>query len=84
MSQRLDYPREVPAMWLDLAHVIAGAELPRGAAPRAMPRTERIAATQTNTTERGAGVRHLAACAGAVVACLAWPGVAGLIDQLLG
>jgi hypothetical protein len=83
MSQQLDYPREVPAMWLDLAHVIAGAELPRSGVPRAMPSTERMAPA-THTQARGAGVRHLAACVGAVVACLAWPGVAGLIDQLLG
>lgn len=83
MSQRLDYPREVPAMWLDLAHVIAGAEMTRGGAPRAMAYTDEVAAPAASGS-RGAGMRHLAACFGAVVACLAWPGMAELIDQLLG
>lgn len=84
MSQMLDYPREVPAMWQDLAHVIAGAELPRGSVARTAAFTDEIPARAGAAEGRGAGMRHLAACLGAVVACLAYPGMAGLIEHLLG
>lgn len=85
MSQMLHYPREVPAMWLDLAHVIAGAEM-----RTAMPSTRHV---YTDVLEEPvapvpAGRRRLlalqrfgAAFVSALV-CLAVPGSAWVVQSL--
>lgn len=84
MSQMLDYPREVPAMWLDLAHVIAGAAPSRQGAVRAeFPAYEEMNAPASAARRHWlAGVQYFAVAFVSALACLAWPNSTWVIQSL--
>jgi hypothetical protein len=85
----LHYPREVPAMWLDLAHVIAGAEM-----RTAMPSTRHVytdvldapatpAAAPMRAGRRGLlALQRFGVAFVSALVCLAVPGSAWVVQSL--
>ena len=84
MSQMLHYPHPVPAMWLDLAHVIAGAEMRGAAASSRHAYTDEVDQSAPPIANGGklAALHRFGVAFVSALTCLAVPGSAWVVQSL--